>query len=256
MPSGEERSAPFFYGLQPRWLSWDRLYRVYVSDKGLRGAYIAGQCYDERSAMIQLQQMHLLFRPLVRRWLQQRQERESLYDSVNAFGPSMLQLDWRNFHIARADVMRTRFRRNRSLWTPFNVGTVELELLDGITQRLILAGEQESDTVLSLMQRFDPGIEVTGKSKPMPRPRTPKSISPAGKRRYYLLMASLLLGFGTLFAYAALAGVARNPIFYLVMAAVNALAGGWCLVRAWMVCGTPEPDDDLLPTSIREGEVP
>src|SRR5262249_50669798 len=115
----------FFYGLQRRWLSSDRLYRVYVCDKMLAGAYIAGQLYDEQSAALQLQQLALFLRPLVWRRLEQRRERETLYDSVDPFGPSLLGHDQRNFQIVRSDVARTRFRRNRSLWCPFNVGRVE-----------------------------------------------------------------------------------------------------------------------------------
>ena len=125
MTDDKEQPTPFFYGLQPRWLSWDRLYRIYVSDKMIAGAYVAGQIYDEQSAAVQLQQAMLFLRPIVRRRLAQRCERETLYDAHDPFGPSFVGHDARNFQILRSDVAQVRFRRNRSLWTRFNVGKEE-----------------------------------------------------------------------------------------------------------------------------------
>lgn len=231
MKDDKGQPAPFFYGLQPRWLSWDRLYRIYVSDKMVAGAYIAGQIYDEQSATVQLQQMRSLLRPIVRRRLAQRCERETLYDAHDPFGPSFLGHDARNFQILRSDVAQVRFRRNRSLRTRFNVGSVELLFLDGSTNRLILVGDQDPGTVMSLMQVFDAAMEVTGKPNPLPRP---KPISATRKRTLLLRLAGLFICFGALFVAVAVAGVASNPA-YIPIAVVNALAGGWCLLRAWRI---------------------
>jgi hypothetical protein len=243
MTDGGEQPARFFYGLQPRWLSWDRLYRVYVSDKMLSGAYIAGQLYDEQSAALQLQQLGLFLRPLVRRRFAQRQEREAMYDAVDPFGPLLLSHDKRNFQIARSDVVRTRFQRNRSLWAPFNVGAVELELLDGTTLRFILVGDQQPDDILRIIQRFDPAVEVSGKPNPLARP---KPMSPGGKRFYFAMLACLFLGFGGLFGYVAGAGLAPDPMHW-PLAIVNAFMGIWCLVKAWKIPeNRPEPDGDGL----------
>jgi hypothetical protein len=231
----------FFYGLQPRWLSGDRLYRVYVSDKMLVGAYVAGPLYDEQSAALQLQQLGPFLRPLVRRRLAQRLERETLYDSLDPFAQSLLDFDPLNFQVLRSDIARTRFRRNRSLWTRYNVGVVELELLDGTTRRLILVGDQQPDDVLRLMQAFDAAIEITGKPNPLPRP---KPMSPAGQRFLFVLLAGLLIGFAALFSYVAVAGVAHNPTL-LPVAVVNVLAAGWCLVQAWRVPNNrPKPVEE------------
>jgi hypothetical protein len=38
---------PWFYGLEPRWFRWDRLYEVYILGDRITGAYLAGQVYDE-----------------------------------------------------------------------------------------------------------------------------------------------------------------------------------------------------------------
>jgi hypothetical protein len=245
LAAGERRSTGFFFGLQSRWLSSDRLYRVYVSDRMLAGAYIAGQIYDEQSAAVQLQQLGLFLRPLVRRRLAQRREREAIYDSINPFGPSLLNLDQRNFQILRSDVARTRLRQNRSLWAPFSVGVAEVELFDGKTWRLIVVGDQEPDEVLKLMQRFDAAIEVTGKPNPRPRP-TP--MSPAGQRFRFVFFAVLLLGFATWFAYTAIAGVAPGPT-HVLLVIVNIVAGAWCLVKAWTVPRNQPERDDLSLTN-------
>ncbi len=223
--------ACFFYGLQSNWW-WDRLYRIYVSDKMLAGAYIAGQIYDEQSAAIQLQKADLFFRPLVRRWLAQRQEREALYDAVDPFSRLLLHHDLRNFQIWRSDVARTRFRRNPSLWTLCgNVGAVELKLRDGKTWLFILVGDQQPDEILRIMQRFDAAIEAAG--KPNPRPR-PKPMSLRGKRFYLVMLAVWLLGCGILFGSIAGTGLAANPIHW-PLAVANVLGSVWCLVKAWNI---------------------
>jgi hypothetical protein len=232
MSTGDMPRLRFFYGLQPRWFKWDRLYRIYISDRMLAGAYVAGQFYDEHSAALQLQQMGPILSPLVQSRLAQRRERETLYDSVEPFGNAFLQQDERNFQISRSEVVRTRFRRNRSYWTPFNVGVLELELLDGKKHRFILVGDQQPDEILMMVQRFDPLIDVTG--KPNPRPY-PKAMSPAVKRRNLAVIGILLMCFAGLFGYLGIVGIdgnVANPI-HLPMAVVNGLAGLWTFMRAW-----------------------
>jgi len=161
MTGHEEPTARFFYGLQPRWTSGDRLYRVHVSSEMMAGASIAGQFYDEESAFHQLQHFSVFVLPLIRRGVARRWEREAFYDGIDPFGPALLEQDARNFQLRRSEVARTRFRKKRSLWTPLNVGVVVLECLDGTTRRFILVGDQEPDAVLELIQVFDPDVEVT-----------------------------------------------------------------------------------------------
>jgi hypothetical protein len=226
MASSSKQAVRFFYGLQPCWLSSDRLYRIYVSDKILAGAYIAGQFHDERSAALQLQQAAIFFRPFVRRCLARRQEREALYDSCDPLSPQLLEQDQRNFQIERWDVTRTHLRRKRSLWTPFNDGVVEVTRFDGSTRRFILIGEQRADDVLDLMKTFDPGIEVSGKSNPL---RTPKPPTPEARQRLFVIMALMFLAFAGFFGYA---GWRLDPK-HLPLAAANVLLALWCLVSAW-----------------------
>jgi hypothetical protein len=173
MTDGGRPIERFFYGFQPHWFSRDRLYRIYASDKMLAGAFIAGQLYDEQSAVIALQQSWLFLRTLVRRRLAKRREREALYDAVDPFSPSLLDLDERNFQLQRRDVAWTRLHTNRSWWTPINAGVVEIALLDGTKPRFVLVGDQDQGDVLRSMEGFDSAIEVTGNSnlESPPNPR-------------------------------------------------------------------------------------
>jgi hypothetical protein len=224
-------TVPFFYGLQPRWLTGDRLYRVYVSDKALVGAYVAGQFHDEESAATQLQQAWILARPLVRRWLAQRRERERFYNSLDPFGPELLHHDSRNFRIDKTDVVRSRFRRNRSLWTPFNVGSVEFELLDSTRRRFILVGDQEQELVLRLVQQFDPAAIVTGEPNSL---RRRQQMTPEGKRRFYSLLGTFFSTFGAFCVYVAVAGMAPMLV-HIPLAVINVAVGSWCYWNAWRV---------------------
>jgi hypothetical protein len=190
-----------------------------------------------------LQQMGSFLRPLIRHILTKRQEREKLYESLDPFEPSFLQHDFRNFQIFRTDVVRTRFRRNRSHWTPFNVGVVELELLDGTRRRFILVGNQQQEEVLNLLLKFDPAIEVTGK----PNPRLPpKPMSPAGRLITAVIAGVLFFCFGAFFAYLAIAGMAKN-LGLLFVAALNFLGGLSSLLTAWKIyqnMSIPDEDSD------------
>jgi hypothetical protein len=120
------RRVDFFYGLEPGWLSSDRLYKVYVSQNMLAGAYVAGQFYDGAAAARQLQQAIVLFWPLVRRGLKRRSEREAHYDSSDPFSAEFLHCDSRNFQVSRSDCIGIRLLRKRSFWVPVNAGTIEI----------------------------------------------------------------------------------------------------------------------------------
>lgn len=210
----------------------------------LAGAHVAGQFYDQRSAALQLQQLGPFLPPPVRRYLARRREQESLYDSFDPFGPELLWKDPRNFQIPLSALARTRFQRNRSLRAPFNVGVVELELVDGTKRRLILVRDQEPDAILELVRRFDPATVVTGTPNPLSHP---KPMSTAGKRLYFELLAGFLIASGVFFGCAAWAGVVPNPAYW-PLAAVNILLGGWCLVKAWKVAERQQTPEEACRT--------
>lgn len=221
-------SVTYFYGMQPLWTRIDRLYRVYVSDQALAGAYIAGQVYDEATAALTFQQFTPLLSRRIRRIVDRRRERETFYDSIDPFSTRFLELDPRNFRIAREEVIRTRFKLDRSLWSPINSGVVEIEMIDGGVRRFILIGEHENDDILELIKRFDPSIEAYGRKKPLPR----KSATPLRINRFvYGLFAGVLLVFGLIFTLLATVGGAKKPGL-LRLAIVNAIAGAYCLVRS------------------------
>jgi hypothetical protein len=219
-----------------------RLYRIYVSDKMLAGTYIAGQLYDAQSAAHQLQLLSLFLSPLLRRGFAQREARERLYDRVDPFAPTLLEHDSRNFHVPRSDVMWTRFRTNRSLWTGLNVSSVEFECLDGTRQRFILVGDQQHENIMQLLQKFDPAIDVTWKANLLPKPNP---ISPARTRSSMAFMGSLLLFFGAISAQAAIAGPGLNLALF-AFAVLHLGLGSRLLVRSrcWSNSGSPEEESD------------
>jgi hypothetical protein len=250
MGDGDRSPARFFYGLQPRWLRWDRLYRVYVCEAALAGAYVAGQIYDEPSAAVQLQQLGPLVSPIVRGRLARRHEREMRYDGLDPFGADMLAQDPRNFHLPRTEVVRARFRRSRSLWTAFNVGSVELELQDGTKRRFILVGDQDPDTVFGLVREFDPRVELTG--RPNQRQR-PASLAPVSRRLQFALLAVFLFGCAALLGYAAWAGVGPPSPILWPLAVANLALGGRCLVWALMTgAGDAGPADTAESANAQE----
>jgi len=243
MNTVEKQSGCYFYGLQSRPFSPDRLYRVHVCDKMIAGAYVAGQFYDERSAAAQLQQLYPLLFLLVCRGLARRKEREAFYDTVDPFDCGLTAFDERNFQISRPEVVHTRLQRNRNFRAVFNAGTVELELLEGKPLRLILVADQDQDEVLKTMRIFDPAIEVTG--KPRPR-RFPKPVSPQKQRAARAILGFMLLLFGGFLPVVALDGVfplrLSMPaiIYQVVIGAVSAVVGVVTLARA-LKKPTPPP---------------
>ena len=148
------KECPTFYGLDPQWFKADRLYRIYITHDCLCGAYIAGQIYDEQSAAIQLQSFRFLLSGVLKRTIECRKEREDRYDAMVPAGESFLGEDKRNFRIDRHQVVRITVKRNRSLWTPLNVGTVRIEFGDGSNRRFILVGDQDADVIADSMKRF------------------------------------------------------------------------------------------------------
>ena len=220
--------ATYFYGMQPLWTWVDRLYRIYVSDRALAGAYIGGQVYDETTASLTFQQFTPLLSGWIRKILDRRRERESLYDSINPFSTRFLDIDPLNFWIAREDVIRTRLKRTRTLWTPINSGVVEIEMIDGRVRRFILIGDQEHDDILELMKRFDPSIEAYGRKIPLPRPSSnPRRIN----RFVYGIFAGVLLCFGLFFTVLAIVDPAKKPRL-IATAIMNAIAGTYCLAQS------------------------
>jgi hypothetical protein len=97
--------------------------------------------------------------------MERRSEREALYDALDPFSSEFLQRDRRNFHIARTDVLRVRFVQRQSMWTPLNVGKLQVEGLDGSVHQFILVNDQDSEEVVALLKAFSPEVEIVGRPR-------------------------------------------------------------------------------------------
>lgn len=220
--------ADFFYGLEPRWLTWDRLYMVIVTRDALSGAWIAGQLYDHTAARLQLQQAYLFLGGWVRRKLGQRAVREQEYERMDPLSSDFLNRDRRNFCIFNKQILNITVNRKRSLWAAHSVGTVNVSLATGETKKFILIAGQDPDQVAEMLRRIHPAtrIEGTAPAKPLAMEG-----NPARRRRFYVLCTAAFLFFAGCFAYAA---VQRNDPGQWVGAVLNLLGAVYCGVRAAM----------------------
>src|SRR5262249_13067319 len=123
-PRGDERNTIegfYFYGLQPRWMGWDRLFKIYVLGGSIAGAYLAGQGYDGASGRLRLVGPAGIAAPLlalwVRRIVRRRVERETRYGSLTPASAEFLDADSRNFVWQSDEIERATVSRKRSLWT-------------------------------------------------------------------------------------------------------------------------------------------
>jgi hypothetical protein len=141
--------VPFFYGLQPRWLSWDRLFKLHVVVDTVAGAYVGGQIYDDASGMTQLVGPAQAAGPLmalwVRRIVRRRSEREARYESLIPGSAEFLAVDRRNFALRGADIERVIISSKRSLWTvgAHNSGSIRFVLWSGTQWRFLLVNHQD-----------------------------------------------------------------------------------------------------------------
>lgn len=232
--------CPTFYGLDPRWFTWDRLYRIYVTSDRLCGAYVAGQIYDERSASIQLQSSYLFLRGRVQRSLQRRKDREERYDTMDPTDGAFLAEDSRNFHIYRNHVIKITVNRKRSLWTAYNVGTVNIELGDGRIQRFILVGDHDADAITETLRAFFPDTDAVGKSSPLPKKREPQRHDWIR----FAVLSAFFFGFTLLSVVWALLRV--QNLGYLVIGALNLWAAIHCVksVRKYRALPVDRKDKD------------
>jgi hypothetical protein len=145
---GLELSSRLIHAYEPRWLTPDRLYAVYVTRTALHCFRVGGQliavagAYPEEPAAYQDPQ-------LVGR-----------YAGLDPLDPSALRLDPKNLLVPAAEVRSAHLRRRRSLWTSRipNSGSLRLELRTGGARKFILLGKQDPDAVRELLA--EAGIEA------------------------------------------------------------------------------------------------
>jgi hypothetical protein len=159
---------PYFYGLQPRWFTPDRLFKVFTLSDSICAARVAGQFWDEQSARVQLAPagiLGVLAGPLVRQLIRRRTERETLYDSLAPGSTEFLGADRRNFVIHRAEVYSVVVSMQRCLWTGRvpNKGRIDIHLVDGSRKRLILLGEQDATTIVAQLSGSLGEVEKTNR---------------------------------------------------------------------------------------------
>ena len=229
---------PAFYGLDPHWFKSDDLYKIYVIPDCLCGGHIAGQVYDKRSAAVQLRSFYVLFRGRVQRAFECRRTRESRYDAMGPATPEFLAEDVRNFQIHRTHVVSVTVDRKRSLWTPYNVGTVSIELGTGDLRRFILVGEQGVGAIAETLRSFHPETAIVGDSTPLPKNRRPQRHAWAR----FVIMSANFLGFAVLCFAGAFWRVQNLPL--LLLGAFNLWAAIYCykLARKYRALPTERED--------------
>jgi len=143
MLDGESQRPPetaeqAIYFLEPRWMSADRFYKIYLTREGLFGAWVAGQFHDPESVRIQLLVWPLV--PLVTASVMgARRESEATYDSLARDPDSILPLDERNFVLRPTEILSIRVRTPPLLWTCYsNKGSLAIELRDGTAYDFIV----------------------------------------------------------------------------------------------------------------------
>jgi len=155
----------FFYALQPKELVADRFYKIFVTERAICGAWLAGQFYDHQSTRAQLMYLGgviaFLLSPLTNRSIRQRYERERRYETISPDGPDFLPADKRNFRLVPMDVARAVIKRRSRMWTRYWAAgdVLEISTVDGARMRFILVGDLGSERVRELIARIVPNVE-------------------------------------------------------------------------------------------------
>lgn len=175
----------YFVAIEPHTWTRDRTYRVYLGEKMLAAAKIAGQIPDEDGFRQQFQGYGALFSPLLKRVLKQRQEKEAFYDALNPFGPELLDADPSNYQILKNDIVSLRFQFKASIHAPTKIGRIDIQTFEGKKRRLQLIGNQDPILVAAQLQQFYPETEIKGKERYLPP--TPKSDVATALKDYEVL---------------------------------------------------------------------
>jgi len=220
-------NTDFFYGLEPHWLTRDRLYMVFVAREALCGAWIAGQLYSDTAARLQLQQTYLFLRGWVRRLVARRAVRKQEYLGMDPLSGAFLARDRRNFCIFSKQILDVAVSRRPSLWAANSVGTVRVTLATGEIRKFVLIEGQDADDVAEILRRVCPETKLVGKARP---------ISPANKwnharrTRFYVLCCAVFSLFAAGFTLVAV-GRGNDPGPW-AGGVLNTLGALYCGVRA------------------------
>ncbi|HEY1599603.1 MAG TPA: hypothetical protein VGG64_08380 [Pirellulales bacterium] len=155
----------FFYAVERHTWTRDALYRVYLKDRHVAGAWVAGPVRDAASCQLQYGghwTFNWLLRRILKKALAQRIERERFYNEINPFADGFLELDRRNFQFSGSDIRRIRVKYERVNDVPGSAGTVEIDTLCGARHKLIVLGGWLPDELVNRLRLLDRGIEVEG----------------------------------------------------------------------------------------------
>lgn len=156
---------PYFYAIEPKTFSPDRFYKVFVTDIGFYGAYLAGQIHSRAVARLVVSSAHVLglfLWPYLEYVLKKREEREARYDSMDVEGPEFLAMDRRNFHIPVMEIRQAVLHTKPRYWggrIP-NSGRLELTFWNKPPRHFILNGDQDADSIRDMIARRVPQLEV------------------------------------------------------------------------------------------------
>lgn len=220
-----ERS--YFYALQPRWLSTDRLFMLFVTREALYGAYVAGQIHDDNSARAQLQQLYPLLRFWVNRILARRAERERHFLTIDPRSGEFLSADKRNFCIFSSQVVHVTVNCKRSLWAARNVGTVKIVLATGQVLRFILVRGQDPEAISRMLRSFCTDTTLIG--EPQNAKESREAAAKPERWKFYAMCSVAFFGFGVALLVVPLRG---GPKSLLVASILNLAFAVYCLIRA------------------------
>lgn len=152
-----------FYLLESKILGWDRFFKVFVDQRGMHGAYLAAQVYDEMSAGLIIhaaQEAESAAAPLVNSLVAKRYEREAEYESILLGSPEFLAKDKKCFSYSKEEITKITYNPRRSFRTEgvTNQGTLSFYTLSG-RRRFIITGAQDVVPILALLERFLTAVE-------------------------------------------------------------------------------------------------
>ncbi len=127
-----------FFGYEPHWFTFDRLYVICLAAGSITGLRVGGQVYSsQRSTLAEDPSFYAKRELLVQ------------YGTQAPWAVDLAFQDPKNFQIPVSQVASADFRTRRSLWLgPIpNSGVVKFRLRDGKRRRFILIGRQQAREV-------------------------------------------------------------------------------------------------------------
>lgn len=139
-----------FCGLQPRWATLDRFYKIYITDAALYAGWIGGQFQDKLSVRCQLSPLYLVLigfvvaEPIAALVEHRRRRLEARYDTLITAPDQFLAADRRNFVLARKNVKSITVSPRKSFWTLWaNSGVIDLTPHDGAARRILVRDSRD-----------------------------------------------------------------------------------------------------------------